>query len=62
MAEPISAQYERGEIYHRTPFTALEDEMCTYDPEVSKSDNRMDAVVFAHAELGGGEISILDVI
>lgn len=63
-AEPISAMYEsnRMEIYHRIPFTALEDEMCSYDPEVSISPNHMDALVFAHAELSGGEISILDVI
>lgn len=63
-AEPISSRYEpnRDEITHRIPFTALEDEMCTYDPELSQSPNRMDALVFAHAELGGGEISILDVI
>ena len=61
-AEPISAQYEQGDICHRIPFTALEDEMCTYDPETSASPNRLDSAVFAHAELGGGEISILDVI
>lgn len=63
-AEPVSSRYEpnRNEICHRIPFTALEDEMCTYDPEVSGSPNRMDSLVFAHAELGGGEISILDVI
>lgn len=61
-AEPISAMYERHEITHRIPFTAMEDEMCTYDPEISQSPNRMDSLVFAHAELGGGEISILDVI
>lgn len=61
-AEPISAMYERHEVTHRTPFTSLEDEMCTYDPELSASPNHMDAGVFALAELGGGEISILDVI
>ena len=63
-AEPISSKYEphRNEICHRIPFIALEDEMCTYDPEVSASPNRMDALVFAHAELGGAELSILDVI
>lgn len=63
-AEPVSSRYEpnRNEITHRIPFTALEDEMCTYDPEISNSPNRMDALVFAHAELGGGELSILDVI
>jgi len=63
-AEPVAAQYEPNldQIIHRIPFMALEDEMCTYDPETSQSPNRMDALVFAHAELGGGELSILDVI
>lgn len=61
-AEPISSMYERGEICHRIPFTALEDEMCTYDPETSQSPNRLDSNVFAHAELSEGDISILDVI
>jgi len=61
-AEPISSKYERGEICHRIPFTALEDELCTYDPETSASPNRLDGNTFAHAELSGGEISILDVI
>ena len=61
-AEPISAKYEQEDVVHRIPFTSLEDEMCTYDPEVSASPNRMDAMVFAHAELSEGDISILDVI
>lgn len=63
-AEPISSMYEpnRNEICHRIPFTELEDEMCTYDPELSSSPNHMDALVFAHAELSGGDISILDVL
>lgn len=63
-AEPVSSRYEpnRNEICHRIPFTQLEDEMCTYDPEISDSPNRMDALVFAHTELGGEGISILDVI
>jgi phage terminase large subunit-like protein len=50
-AEPISAMYERKKITHRIPFLSLEDEMCTYDPEISDSPNRMDAAVFAIDEL-----------
>lgn len=61
-AEPVSAQYERGEWYHRTMFTELEDEMCLYDPETSQSPNRMDALVFAGNELESSGLSILDVI
>jgi hypothetical protein len=61
-AEPISALYEHGQVVHRIPFMEMEDEMCTYDPELSESPNRMDALVFALAELSGEEISMLDVI
>jgi len=61
-AEPISALYEHGHVVHRIPFMNMEDEMCTYDPAISDSPNRMDALVFAHAELSEGDLSILDVI
>jgi phage terminase large subunit-like protein len=61
-AEPVSALYEHDEVVHRIPFTSMEDEMCTYDPEISASPNRMDANVFAFAELTGEGLSILDVI
>lgn len=61
-AEPISAVYEQGKVYHRTLFNDLEDEMCMYKVGVTESPNRLDAMVFAMTELTGGEISILDVI
>ena len=61
-AEPISARYERGEVVHRITFMDLEDELCTYDPELSESPNRMDAAVFALTELSGEGVSILDAI
>lgn len=61
-AEPISAMYEHGHMTHRTPFMNMEDEMCTYDPEVSNSPNRLDAVVFSLTELTGEGVSILDVL
>jgi PBSX family phage terminase large subunit len=50
-AEPISALYEQGKVFHRTPFYDLEDEMCLYDPEESASPNRMDALVWCLTEL-----------
>lgn len=56
-AEPISALYERGEVEHRVPFLELEDEMCIYDPEVSASPNRLDAMVFSLTELVGGSLT-----
>ena len=61
-AEPVSAMYEQGLINHRIPFIELEDEMCTYDPALSSSPNRMDGLVFGFTELFGEEISILDAI
>lgn len=62
-AEPISAVYETGEIYHREPFGELEDEMCIYEPGAdAASPNRMDALVFAMTELVGEGLSILDVL
>jgi hypothetical protein len=58
-AEPISAMYERGEVFHVKEFVALEDELCTWKPaEDTKSPNRLDAAVWALTELsedGSGE-------
>lgn len=61
-AEPIVALYEHGQVSHRIPFLPLEDEMCSYEPGKEKSPNRMDAAVFALAELSGDDRSMLDVI
>lgn len=61
-AEPVSAEYEKGRVLHRTMFQELEDEMCFYDPVNSESPNRMDALVFAINELDGEGVSILDAL
>jgi PBSX family phage terminase large subunit len=51
-AEPISAMYERNEVFHVKEFPALEDELCTWKPaEDTKSPNRLDALVWALTEL-----------
>jgi len=50
-AEPISALYERGKVWHNRTMQELEDEMCSYDPDISASPNRMDALVWAVTEL-----------
>jgi hypothetical protein len=51
-AEPISAMYERGEVFHAEPLPELEDELCTWKPdEEMKSPNRLDALVWALTEL-----------
>jgi phage terminase large subunit-like protein len=46
-AEPVAALYEQGRIHHAGAFPQLEDEMTNYVPGVSKSPNRMDALVWA---------------
>lgn len=62
-AEPISAMYERGQVYHAYEMPELEDELCTYtgDP-AEKSPNRLDALVWALTELGGSSLSLADVL
>jgi hypothetical protein len=51
-AQPIAALYERGAISHVGNFPKLEEEMCSYVPELTKtSPNRMDALVWALTEL-----------
>lgn len=46
-AEPVAALYEQGKVHHVGGFPAMEDEMTNYVPGVSKSPNRMDALVWA---------------
>lgn len=50
-AEPISALYEKGQVFHRQEFPDLEDEYCMYDETVAQSPNRLDASVWALSEL-----------
>jgi len=51
-AEPISALYERGLVYHVEMFPALEDELvCTNFEDLKESPNRLDASVWALTEL-----------
>jgi predicted phage terminase large subunit-like protein len=58
-AEPIAALYEQGRVHHVGYFTELEDEMCEYEPGVSKSSpDRMDALVWALTELSEGSSTI----
>lgn len=49
-AEPISAVYEQGRGHHVGSFSALEDEMCLWQPGMA-SPNRMDALVWAVSDL-----------
>jgi phage terminase large subunit-like protein len=54
-AEPIAALYEQKRVHHVGMFAKLEDEMCDFNPQSStKSPDRMDALVWALAELSEG--------
>ena len=50
-AEPVSALYEQGRVFHVEPFRDLEDELCTWTPEEGPSPDRLDAMVWALTEL-----------
>ncbi len=52
-AEPVSALYEQGNVHHFGTFPELEDQMCEWIPGAEKSPDRLDALVFALAELEG---------
>lgn len=49
-ASPCAARYERGSVHHIGAFPELEDQLCQYDG-TGKSPDRMDALVWALAEL-----------
>ena len=53
-AEPISALYEQGKVFHKEPFEELEDQLCMWTPESGASPDRLDALVWAITELTGG--------
>jgi len=50
-AEPISALYEQGKVFHSGTFKILEDQMCSYTGDRHKSPDRLDAMVWAMTEL-----------
>ena len=51
-AEPISALYEQGRVYHRHAFPDLEEQMVNYSPDSYEgSPDRMDALVWGITEL-----------
>ena len=50
-AEPIAALYEQHKVFHTQAFEALEDQLVTWTPEVGKSPDRLDALVWAMTEL-----------
>ena len=50
-AEPISALYEQGKVFHTKVFSELEEQMCSYTGDNKKSPDRLDALVWALTEL-----------
>lgn len=53
-AEPVAGLYEQGRVHHVGQFSTLEDQMCDFDPSgeiEGKSPDRLDALVWALAEL-----------
>lgn len=64
-AEPVAALYEQHRVHHVGNFPELEDELLNFNPTLGrqqKSPNRLDALVWAMAELFGdsfGEVQLL---
>lgn len=56
-AEPIAGLYEEGRVHHVGEFPELEDEMCTYAPQLqsddSESPDHLDAMVWGVTKLTG---------
>lgn len=52
-AQPAAALYEQGRIHHAGAFPELEDQMCQYDGTRAISPDRLDALVWALADLFG---------
>jgi phage terminase large subunit-like protein len=50
-AEPIAALYEQHRVHHVGILGALEDQLCSWVPDVSASPDRLDALVWALTEL-----------
>ena len=50
-AQPVAALYEQAKVYHCGDFSELEDQLCSWTPESGQSPDRLDALVFALAEI-----------
>tara|TARA_R100000426_G_scaffold7301_1_gene8858 strand:- start:10960 stop:12219 length:1260 start_codon:yes stop_codon:yes gene_type:complete len=50
-AEPISALYEQKRVFHTKVFPELEDQMCSFTGDNTKSPDRLDALVWGLTEL-----------
>ena len=50
-AEPVVALYEQGKVHHLGFYSLLEDQLCSWVPDISASPDRLDALVWACSEL-----------
>ena len=50
-AEPVAALYEQGRVHHVGFFPDLEDQLCSWVPDVGNSPDRLDALVWAITDL-----------
>ena len=57
-AAPAAAQYRAGRVHHIGTLARLEHEQTTWEPGTRRSPNRLDAAVFAVAELSDVTISL----
>ena len=46
-AQPVAALYAQGRVHHVGTFDALEDQMCSFTPDMVESPDRVDALVWA---------------
>lgn len=50
-AEPVAALYEQHKVHHVGFFAELEDQLCSWVPDVGSSPDRLDALVWGFTEL-----------
>ncbi len=53
-AEPVVALYEQGRVHHVGVHAELEEQLTTWVPDVGRSPDRLDALVYALTELSSG--------
>jgi predicted phage terminase large subunit-like protein len=58
-AEPVAALYEQQRVHHAGTFPEMEDQMCNWTPDSNESPDRMDAMVWAMAELMGSQTALM---
>jgi len=58
-AQPVAMLYEQGRVSHVGHFGPLEDQLATWQPGTGqRSPDRLDALVYALAELSGTEVQV----